>query len=415
MTSTEFQMGPRECQQRRYGVAKLTKTAFDGADFTPLWNALVAQVQQNPADGAALLDLSCIAQLTGDPKTGADLQSRALIQNVLYRSPCSVPNPRLRLLALSAPLDIGGNTPIEFLLDASDVELQTLYIAPGLPLPRPLPEHDVAIVTIPVAAETRPMLDAIESFIPQWPRPVLNAPDKIEFLDRDNLHQLLRDVPGLVMPATGRASRAELADITLSDVILRDIIEDGCFPLIVRPVGSHAGNGLEKLDTPDAIEDYLTRRPEPEFFVSRFVDYSDADGQFRKFRIVFVDRKPYACHMAMCEEWKVWYLNADMSGSAAKRAEEERFMVRFDDEFGRKHGQALAAIADRIGLDYFAIDCAETTDGSLLLFEADNAAIVHNMDPPDVFPYKGPQMRKVFDAFVAMLYKYAGIEEARAA
>jgi hypothetical protein len=29
------------------------------------------------------------------------------------------------------------------------------------------------------------------------------------------------------------------------------------------------------------------------------------------------------------------------------------------------------------------------------------------MDPPDMFPYKGPQMRKVFTAFAAMLRKYA--------
>ena len=32
--------------------------------------------------------------------------------------------------------------------------------------------------------------------------------------------------------------------------------------------------------------------------------------------------------------------------------------------------------------------------GSLLIFEADNTAIVHNMDPPDIFPYKAPQMRQ---------------------
>ena len=70
---------------------------------------------------------------------------------------------------------------------------------------------------------------------------------------------------------------------------------------------------------------------------------------------------------------------------------------------------------ERIGLDYFAIDCAQTRDGKLLVFEADNASIVHNMDPADIFPYKGPQMRKVFDAFVAMLYKHAGAAEARAA
>jgi hypothetical protein len=33
--------------------------------------------------------------------------------------------------------------------------------------------------------------------------------------------------------------------------------------------------------------------------------------------------------------------------------------------------------------------------------------IVHAMDPPDMFPYKPPQMRKVFDAFRAMLQRAA--------
>jgi hypothetical protein len=49
------------------------------------------------------------------------------------------------------------------------------------------------------------------------------------------------------------------------------------------------------------------------------------------------------------------------------------------------------------------VDCAETRDGALLVFEADNTAVVHNMDPPDLFPYKPPQMQKIFAAFVAML------------
>jgi hypothetical protein len=30
------------------------------------------------------------------------------------------------------------------------------------------------------------------------------------------------------------------------------------------------------------------------------------------------------------------------------------------------------------------------------------------MDPPDIFPYKVPAMRKVFDAFAAMLHRRAG-------
>ena len=415
MTPNTFRIAATDTPRApRIGLARLTKMTFDGVDLTPLWNELVLRVKQNPADTTALMDLSVIAQLTGDPKMGASLQSNALVQEVVYRSPMEK-TPRLKVLAFAAPVDIGGNTPVEFLLEGSDVQLETLYIAHGLALPDPLPQHDVAIVTIPDSIETRPMLAMIEAFAPRWPRPILNRPQRIKGLDRDELYKTLRDVRGVEIPVTGRVSREDFSDMALSDVILRDVIADGAFPLIARPVGSHAGNGLEKIDAAAAIDAYLDTRPEDEFFVSRFVDYSGADGQFRKYRVVFVDGKPFACHMAVCNEWKVWYLNADMAGNANKRAEEELFMAGFDDDFALWHGHALKEIASRIGLEYFAIDCAQTKDGKLLVFEADNASIVHNMDPADVFPYKGPQMRKVFDAFIAMLYKHARAAEARAA
>jgi hypothetical protein len=135
------------------------------------------------------------------------------------------------------------------------------------------------------------------------------------------------------------------------------------------------------------------------------VDYSSQDGLFRKYRIAFIGGKPYACHMAIAERWDIWYLNAGMAFSAEKRLEEERFMRDFDHDFARRHKNALAAVAKRVGLDYFTIDCAENNNGELLIFEADNTAVVHNMDSPEVFPYKPPQMRKIFDAFVAMLYR----------
>jgi hypothetical protein len=33
--------------------------------------------------------------------------------------------------------------------------------------------------------------------------------------------------------------------------------------------------------------------------------------------------------------------------------------------------------------------------------------IVHDMDPPDLYPYKGPQMKKIFKAFREMLQSRA--------
>ena len=136
---------------------------------------------------------------------------------------------------------------------------------------------------------------------------------------------------------------------------------------------------------------------------------------FRKYRIVLVDGRAYACHMAISDQWKIWYLNADMILNDANRAEEARFMATFDAEFAVRHKDALAEMSRRIGLAYCTVDCAETKDGRLLIFEADNTAIVHDMDPVDVFPYKAPQMRKIFDAFVAMLYRHARKERMQAA
>jgi hypothetical protein len=72
-------------------------------------------------------------------------------------------------------------------------------------------------------------------------------------------------------------------------------------------------------------------------------------------------------------------------------------------------------MADRVGLDYFTIDCAENQRGELLIFEADNTAVVHNMDSPELYPYKPPQMRAIFEAFAAMLHRRARQDREHAA
>jgi hypothetical protein len=119
--------------------------------------------------------------------------------------------------------------------------------------------------------------------------------------------------------------------------------------------------------------------------------------------VVLIEGKAYAAHMGISSHWMIHYLNAGMSESAAKRAEEAHFMASFDATFAARHAIALAAIHQAMRLEYLVLDCAETHDGKLLLFEVDNSAVVHTMDSADLFPYKQPQMRMVFDAFRAML------------
>jgi hypothetical protein len=399
----------------RIGMARLAKMAFDGKDLRPLWRELIAKLLDGTADAGEGLDLSLIAQLLGDKPTGLAIQQETLKSHQLYRSPCASNNPRLRVLALAAPTDMGSNTPIEFLLEESGIELMVLYVIPDVELPVALPDHDVAMVIASDSEDCRHALRKINAAAPHWPRPLLNPPALVGSLDRDKLHRLLDGIEGLTIPATLVVTRERLAEVALSADALTDIAVDLAFPVIVRPRGSHAGNGLARIDDGAAMARYLGEHQDELFFISRFVDYASTDGQFRKYRVVFVDGRPYACHMAIAERWDIWYLNAGMAASAAKRLEEETFMRTFDIGFGRRHQAALEAMAERIGLDYFTVDCAETKDGSLLIFEADNTAVVHNMDSPAVFPYKPPQMHKVFDAFAAMLERRAGQLRERAA
>ena len=389
------------------GLPALCQMAFDGHDLAPVWNKLVHRVRARPGDAAALLDLSVIAQLQGRPQDSRELQAAALKLQRVYRRPPAVETQRpLKLLAFMAPGDFMANTPLEFMLEGSSIVLDMMYVVPDAPLPE-VPEHDVALVAIDELDATAPMLRELSRLVPSWPRPVINVPDRVARLTRAGTWELLKSAPGIVMPMNARVARATLAGIGAGDIAVETILGGSGFPIIARPSWSQAGIGLVKLEHASAIEAYLAEWAEPEFYLAPFIDYTNRDGLFRKARIAIIAGQPYVAHMAVSQHWMIHYLNANMRNDAARRAEEARFMAEFDSGFGARHAAAFQEIAERSGLEYLPVDCAETQDGKLLVFEVGPAMIVHSMDPPDLFPYKRPQIEKVFGAFQAMLHKAA--------
>jgi len=368
------------------GAAALTTAAFSGTRLETLGD----MVEQYPDEAARLHDQALLALLGFRPQTARTLQAQAFGLGRLFRVARATPG-RLRVLAVMQPGDLMANTPLGFMLQEEDVRLDLLYHLPGQALPEVIPDHDVAVFAASdlSAAEYAELQTLFEA----WPRPAINAPGRIPGLARDALCETLADIPTICSPHAKRISRAWL----------RFGLDFDGGPLLIRPAGTHAGQGLARIETPVELTSYLEEIDADPFYVTRFVDYRSEDGQYRKYRVAFIDGAPFLCHMAISHHWMIHYLNAGMTEDPAKRADEAQAMAAFDQDFAARHADAFAALNDAIGLDYHAIDCAELADGRLLVFEADNAAIIHMMDPPDLFPYKRPQMQKTFAAFADML------------
>ena len=387
-----------------HGTAELTKRCFGGQDF----DSLLAFVERSAAslgDAAAqLLDAACVMQLGFRRERALQLQAQALQHCRVFRVAGGRADaaPPLRLLALVAPGDLMVNTPLDFITGEVNVRLDLLYVVPGLPLPAAVPDHDAAFFAV---SESDPdTLDRLRPLYAAWPRPVLNDPAQIARLSRDGLSRGLAGLDAICSPATVRVEREQVKAWAGPDAPHSPL--EG-YPVLIRPVGSHAGANLAKINAPCELGAYLAQSKAELFYVTRFVDYRGADGLHRKYRVACIEGTPYLCHMAASEHWMVHYLNAGMAASADKRADEARAMAEFDAGFARRHRTAFEALDRWMGLDYFQLDCAETRDGRLLVFEADVAAIVHAMDPPDLYPYKPAQMRRVFAAFEAMLRRRA--------
>jgi hypothetical protein len=295
-----------------------------------------------------------------------------------------------------------ANTPIDFLLAGSDIELSLCFVDAETPDLGHAPDYDVAFLAVGESSENRPVLENCAQLLAG--RRVLNgAALRIAGLTRDGVSTCLADEPSLLAPMAVRVEREDLIRLSAGVRQPSDLLANAAWPLIARPIGTHAGQGMEKLDGPEAVAPYLAGRSESEFYVSPFVDYSGPDGLFRKQRIAFIGGRAFPSHYAVSSHWMVHYLSAEMAERPERRAEEAAWMADFDHDFAARHAKAFAALHQRFGLDYFGIDCAELPDGRLLVFEADVAMIVHDLDPVELFPYKKPAMARLFAAFQAML------------
>ena len=404
---------PEFCSPSIIGMAALARSVIAG-DHAPLWAGLSERHQADASDADALFDMAMLLRLTGKRDESLALQAEAL--RLKSRFTCRhARGEAIQVLVLVTGSDVMANAPIDFLCEDAEVTLHFLHLDATAPIE--IPPHDVIFVAMGLSDANRPFLEPLTEILKSWESPVMNgAPERVLAMTRDAACEMFRDCAGVLAPSNLKVSRTTVEALAQGQGPgVGGLSDDFAYPMLIRPLDTHGGKGLERIDDEAGWRGYLDRYADHDFFLAPFVDYSDARGWFQKLRITFIDGRPYATHMAVSDHWLAHYISAGMLESAEKRALEAAWMAGFEQDFAVRHAGALSAIAERFGVDYFSIDCAETPDGRLLLFEADVASIVHALDPIEVFPYKRAAMDKLFSGFFAALQRRVRIVKDKAA
>jgi glutathione synthase/RimK-type ligase-like ATP-grasp enzyme len=366
--------------------------------------------EERPGDGRirhqlgqacfALHDIEMVGD-TGAAKAAyaAASQIRPLIERRAIRTP-----PDFRLLALYAPF--GANTPTQYLFkDASyDVDTLALFGADEIDIPA-VGDVDIVVNLISDADQDEAMLFAAAQLAERFDKPVINHPAKVLRTTRDAVAGLLSDIPGCRAPRTLRLD----PDTDISAAALAALLPFG-LPVLVRPAGTHGGSDFEKIESFDELAHFLAQRPDADHYVIEYVDYASSDGHFRKYRFIFVGEAILPYHLAIGNGWKVHHLSTDMAHRPWMQQEEAAFLSNPGTVFNASHFLTLNAVRERIGLDYFGIDCALDSEGNIVMFEVNASMLVH--DDNVQFPYKDPFVRDIKQAFEAMLRGRAGCDPA---
>jgi tetratricopeptide (TPR) repeat protein len=339
--------------------------------------------------------VGAIRQARGEEEAAQAAYAHAAQMHPILRRPATTSPPAFRALALFAPFV--GNTPVEFLF--RDCAYQTSILSllsnsqPDIALLGR--EADVVVNLVSDADQGADVLPLAMAIASSLGKPVVNDPAKIRNTTRDATALALADVEGCRVPRTIRIAAGE----GLPDGL------DLAFPVLARQAGMHGGDVFEKLEDAAVLTTFLSAHADHDRYVIDYIDYGSADGLFRKYRFLFVGEEILPYHLAIGDDWKLHRDATDMAHHAWMQDEEERFLRAPGEVFGTAHYEALRVIRDRIGLDYFGIDCGLDRDGRLVVFEVNASMLVHDQNPE--FPYKDPYIRRIKVAFDGMLARLA--------
>ena len=301
---------------------------------------------------------------------------------------------RVLLLVRAGP----GNVPTDRFLDDKTFAVAKL-VADSYRPSLTLPAHDLVFNAIGDADVKDDALARAAEIVERSQAPVINPPAAVSETGRVRNARRLR-IEGVVAP---RASAYAKASLLTPDAI--DRLEDDGFriPFLLRAAGFHTGEHFERVERREELSEVAARLPGEDVLAIEFADVRGADGNARKYRVLFIGGRLYPLHLAISPRWKVHYFSAAMADHAERRAEEQNFLTDMRSALGARAVAALERIAATLGLDYAGADFALDASGNVVLFEANATMIVPVPDSDPRWGYRREPVARIEEAVREML------------
>jgi glutathione synthase/RimK-type ligase-like ATP-grasp enzyme len=348
----------------------------------------------------------------GDERTAALHLSKALqLQAIValpYRGPQAGANLRP---GAGAPVSIlllqsihAGNVLIQRLLDDRIFRTHVLVVEFYEPW-MPLPPHQVVLNAIGDADIRADALEAAVAVLARTEAPVINPPEAVLATGRCHNARRLDDIPGVRTPITVSLSRSALESDKAASILASHGLR---FPLLLRSPGYHMGLHFVRVERAADLPAALTELPQQGFagnevLAIEYLDSRASDGLSRKYRVLFVDGRPYPVHLAVSDHWKVHFFASRMGEHPERRAEDARFLRDMPAVLGPDIMKALARICDKLRLDYGGIDFGISRSGELLLYEANANMSVIRPDQDPMWDYRRAAIDAIHGAVHRML------------
>jgi hypothetical protein len=392
---TVLEQAARHHPDRPDGLVNLANLLLQLGDLVPARAHFEAALRIDPDHVHAHRGLANLLDELGEAAGAQTHRDRGFKDHALTMLPYHGDGAPLSVLLLVSAL--GGNIPTAALLDERIFQTSVL-VAEYAEALTALPPHDVVFNSIGDADLCGEGLAAAQTIVAHSARPVINDPAAVLATGRMANADRLRGLPDVIVPRIASPARDQLLGPQAASVL-----GDFRFPLLLRAPGFHTGRHFVHVADAKELVAAAGALPGRDVWAIEPLDARGPDGKFRKYRVMFVERRLYPLHLAVSGHWKVHYFTTEMADTPAHRHEDEAFLADMAAVIGARGLAALERIAAALGLDYAGIDFGLGPAGEILFFEANAAMVVTPPTDDPKWAYRRLAVDGVIAAVRAML------------